>query len=211
MRNRLSLLSLVPHWPFLTLTKVSTHDGVHPRTKSKLHFMFNSCKYLVKLHHKGHLVQPGVPGFEFLPADFSKNFVFSEVSVFRIFSPKRRLPTLTYLKCKRTLLWKIEFRTSFCTSGCNISALLFQVVYLFSILKSLYENTGIKVAKFIEPLIPSSGMSRCEWFESFVKLEHFINNYQSILFLPICTFAPRPSNRYMSRNRLSIILPRNVE
>ena len=96
MRNRLSLHSLVPHWPFLTLTKVSTHDGVHPRTKSKLHFMFNACKCLVKLHHKGHLVQPGVPGFEFLPADFSKNFVFSEVFSISYFFAKEETSN-TYL------------------------------------------------------------------------------------------------------------------
>ena len=84
-------------------------------------------------------------------------------------------------------------------------------LFIYSALKSLYENTGIKVAKFIEPLISSSRMSRCEWFESFVKLEYFININQSNSFLPVCTFVPMLSNRYMFRNHLSIILPQNVE
>ena len=142
---------------------------------------------------------------------FEEFCVFGSIQYFVFFRQRGDFQHLLISNASGHCCEKNEFRTSFCTSGCNISALLFQVVYLFSNLKSLYENTGIKVAKFIEPLIPSSGMSRCEWFESFVKLEHFINNYQSILFLPICTFAPRLSNRYMSRNRLSIILPRNVE
>ena len=141
MRNRLSLHSLLPHWPFLTLTKVSTMGFIS--TQNFISCSTNACKCLVKLIMLNFTArvtwnQPRVPEFEFLPAkirNFSKNFVHSE-EIFQYFVFFHQRGDFQHLLISNTsghCCEKFSLEVFFFTSGCNISALLFQVVYLFSI------------------------------------------------------------------------------
>ena len=84
MRNRLSLHSLLPHWPFLTLTKVSTMGFIQGSTQNFISCSTNACKCLVKLIMLNFTArvtwnQPRVSEFEFLPASW---VFFEEFCVF---------------------------------------------------------------------------------------------------------------------------------